>query len=584
MFSKVFALMNFLSRLSRRGSESDEVTSDTGRMAISEVDTKTDKQFNGLERKASSSGKVYPPKPIPSAAGTNGHSPPPLVLNESLRRGSVPGTPSGSGSQASKAKSLRGTPRELEKYKIDLVASLISKLEQEKYASLTEIMIRKMSCEEMIELAKSLNACKSKLNTFSPDERATLQPRIEQGLAWLSQVKKEATFLDSIAENKPADQTSPNSPSTQDVLLLSAQSMVAIEELFVLILKEIQTKADKESPRGITVKLLLFCQRWITHNKGTTLLPLAVPSLHKIIQETQAESHTKVKEHSERVLKALQDSTRASPEPLRYPQLLKDFVPYTSDLPESMAQKVADDLFCYQAYLFCQIQRDHLISAKWNERPQVVEQITKLQNGITNYLISLLLKEPSLEKRIYFVRFFLKVEQLALDKHDIPTAFAISTVWIQGPVMRLKSTFARFTTEIKNQEWVSSPNGHFSALKEHYNTLYKKFKEKSKSKYAHIPLLNLIPGNLERIDRAEPKVVELPDDGPQYNLLKLVHILSYVEGVLKPQAALRKKPEESLFQTNFVANCLAHKPLTDTAMYELAEKLASPTSSPREGK
>lgn len=576
--------MNFLSRLSRRGSESDEVTADTGRMAISEVDTKTDKQFNGLERKASSSGKVYPPKPVPSAAATNGQSPPPLVLNESLRRGSVPGMQNGSGSQASKAKSLRGTPRELEKYKIDIVASLINKLELEKYESLTEVMIRKMSREEMAELMKSLNKCKSTLSTLSPDEKALLQPRVEQGLAWLIQIRKEAILLDSIAENHLADRTTTNSPSTQDVLLLSAQSVVSIEELFLLILKEIQTKADKESPRGITVKLLLFCQRWIIHNKGTSLLPLATTALLRIIQETQSESHTKVKEHSERVQKALLDSSRVVLEPLKYPQLIKDFVPYTTDLPESMAPKVADDLMCYQAYLFCQIQRDHLISAKWKETPQVIEQITKLQNGITNYLISLLLKEPSLEKRIHFVRFFLKVEQLALEKHDMPTAFAISTVWTQGPVMRLKSTLARFATEIKNQEWVSSPNGHFSALKEHYNKICKKFKEKGTHKYAHIPLLNLIPGNLERIDRAEPKIVESLDEGPQYNLVKLVHILSYVEGVLKPQVALRKKPEESLFQTNFVANCLAHKPLTDTALYELAEKLASPTSSPREDK
>jgi len=564
--------MQALRRLSQ-GSKSS-IDQDSERLPISAEDAKTEKAINGLIKKSASSNKIFPQKPVAPPS----EPPATLPLSDTIRRNSVPGT----SSNAAKARSLRGT-NELKKYQAKMKNALFNSLETDHFVKLTEEMLRKMSLDDREHLSESLTKWKGPIATLTPDLQEEVRARVSKGLSILNQMKEESqsvrekALVECIAENRPADST-----STQDVLLLSAQSIISIDALFKLLLTEIKKRADKESPRGITVMLLLFCQKWIHHNRGTTLIALATPRLNEIIAETQCGSHSKVKEQSDRVLATLQEAGRYSPDLLKYPKLKDKYTEFNLSTLDKIAEVVAHDLLCFQAQLFCQIQRDHLITKKWAKKPRVLEEIDSLQNSIPDFIVSLLLNEKILENRISIVRFFLKVENLALKNNDLATAFAISSVWARGPLARLKSTFVKFTNEIKDQEWVSSSNGHFSGIKERYKKVYAKFRENGTREYAYIPLLNLVSGDLERIESAEPTHIESPKDGPRYNLSKLVHILDFVEGILKPQTALSKKDGEFVFQTDFVMKCIAHKPLPDIELYKLAELLASPTSSPRE--
>ncbi len=402
--------------------------------------------------------------------------------------------------------------------------------------------LERMSRQEKLTRLKQLNSWKSEGNvreTMNAEEALDVPNLIEaltrQGeeqLVALLLVKNDIFQLHSS-------------------LRLSMQSVINPKQFFnrVLELMKSGTLTEQE-----IIDLLMFSRQWVIENRKTKKFP-------KEELEQIAKVSTKVKSDDVAIagsfLIATLDDDEVSSEESRSPSpgplqdFVKDYLENVKNGEEASeaVETMADDLFLAQIHLYCSTNPDDLIK-KWETKSGYggeVEHFIQLNNGISDFVITTVLREGDFDKRVHLTHFFLSVAEACLvHKGDYCSASAIYTALMQRVFdLKLKKTMT-----FADRNGVLEKLGNLLSM----GQLAKEaLREDMKEREVFIPLQSLYTNDIQKIEEAVDKVKDY-----DFNIDKLSAIQGKVMEFYKQRAVWDRSPlRYESPRTNLVSQHLA---------------------------
>jgi hypothetical protein len=496
-----------------------------------------------------------------------------------------------------RARSLRGVPAELRdtngKLKLSekVVPPLIAQLKLNGFSTITEHMIACMKSEERISLKMALEEARKLKGTEEVDKCLQMHQTV-------TEQRLDAQLVELICNKGAIKIDEFRTVDLWSLLFVSSESIVPTERLFTLILNEIrnnQPKADPEeklSPRVVkTIKLQMFCLKWLEENRSNALVAKAKDSIEAIVALTDTDASGEIKVQCERLRKELAVALQPLPAPeLSIPsaksprKLFGDCKDLADD--STNIKSVARDLMQYQMLLFRNLTPSHLIEAKWGKGRSFLNMISGFNVAITEFLVDLVLGQPDREIRANILKFLIKVEKTALDADDFATAFAIYLACNNSEVGRLRSTWelvlksssCRKILEDHNQRLTLFDNSKI--LRGLIDTAYTEFRKQQDKAHRFVPCLHLILGDITHCGE-QPRVLLRPGCEPEFHFENMAKICSLIQQILMPQRVM-KSDEEFALLTDLLPAILSHKRNGEAERKILSERYDPPRSSPRD--